>query len=184
MLEAEAASLNHVLGRPPWTAGNYGFCSRAKENIGVPMTQEQVLCLEPGDIEKYYKRHETYVRANTTETNVNSFVSLYTRAVAKFVPIKDVEVLQNELKKDYITKELSTLVGSLALKCGQLLAVANTAAITTQQVDIKKKTQLEHHPSRDANGYPLDGFDEVRCAEQSAVTTAIHINYSIKSNAL
>lgn len=148
------------------------------------MTQEQGKCLEPGNIEKYHKRYETYVGANTTGTVVNSFVSLYTCAVAKFVPIKDVEVLQNELKEDYITKELSTLVGSLVLKCGRLLAVANTSAITTQQADFEKKTQLEHHPSRDANGYPLDGFDEVRCAEQSAVITAIHINYSIKSNSL
>lgn len=62
------------------------------------MTQEQVKRFEPKDVEIYYKRYETYVGAKTTETIVNSFVSLYTRAVAAIVPIKDVEALQNELK--------------------------------------------------------------------------------------
>jgi len=52
-----------------------------------------------------------------------------------FLPINDIEALQNDLKKDYvITKELSTLVGSLALKCGRLLMVANTALITTKHI--------------------------------------------------
>ena len=56
--------------------------------------------------------------AKTRETVVNSFVSLYVRAVAAFVPIKDMAATQNALKKDYIiTKEPSTLVGSLAGGC-------------------------------------------------------------------
>jgi len=74
------------------------------------------------------------------------------------LPIKDVEALQKDLKKDYvITKELSTLVGSLALKCRRLLMVANTALITTKLIDFSPL----RHPSRDAHGYPLNGFDEV-----------------------
>ena len=72
---------------------------KAKEAISVPLTQEQVRRLEPKDVEKYYKRYETYVGAKTTETLVNSFVSLYTRTVAAFVSIKDVEALLNKLKK-------------------------------------------------------------------------------------
>jgi len=62
-----------------------------------------------------------------------------------FVPIKDVEALQNDLKKDYvITKELSTLVGGLALitlRCGRLLMVANTALITTKHIDFSPPEQ-------------------------------------------
>jgi len=53
-----------------------------------------------------------------------------------FVQIKDAEALKNDLKKDcIITKELSTLVGSLTLRCGRLLMVANTAFITTKHID-------------------------------------------------
>ena len=75
------------------------------------MSQDQVKRLDPKDVEKYYKRYETYVGVKTTVAVVNSFVSLYVRAVAAFVPIKGMEALQNALQKDYIiTKELSTIV--------------------------------------------------------------------------
>ena len=72
---------------------------RAQEAIGVQFTQEQVKKLEPKELEKYYKRYETYEGTKTTDTVVNSLVSSYARAVAKFVPINDVETLQNEIKK-------------------------------------------------------------------------------------
>jgi len=75
---------------------------------------------------KYYKRYKTFVDANTTETFVDSFLSLYTRAVGMFVPIKIIEALQNDLRKDYIiNKELIAFAGNLALKCGWLLTVFN-----------------------------------------------------------
>ena len=120
------------------------------------------------DVEKYYQRYETYVGAKTTETFVDSFISLYTRVVGIFVPIKDVEALQSDLKKDYvINKELSTVVGSLALRCGRLLMVANTALITTKHVDFQRGAGSQH-PSRDADGYPLSGIDEVPSQQSSA----------------
>jgi len=87
---------------------------------------------------------------------VNSCLSLYTRVVGTFVPIKAVQALQSDLKRDYvITKELSTLVGNLTLRCGELLMMANTALITTKHVDFSAA------PGRDADGYPLSGIDEV-----------------------
>ena len=80
----------------------------AKEALGVQLTKDQVKRLEEKDVERYYKRYETYVGAITTETIVDSFLSLYARAAAIFVRIKDAQALQNDLKKDYvITKELS-----------------------------------------------------------------------------
>ena len=103
---------------------------KAKEAVGVQLTQEQVKRLSYKDVEKvcYYKRFETFAGAKTTETLIESFLTLATRAVGMFVRIKDVDALQNELKKDYIIiKELSALAGGLALRCGRLLAVANAA---------------------------------------------------------
>ena len=80
------------------------------------------------------------------------------------VRLKDTEALQNELKNDYIiTKELS----NLALRCGRLLAVANVFLITAKHVDFS--AEEPRHPSRDSDGYPLAGFDEVTNAEQSSV---------------
>ena len=98
---------------------------KAKEAIGVQLTHEQVKRLDAKDVEKHYKRYETYVGRKTTETLIESFLSLATKAVGIFAQVKDAEALQNELKNDYIiTKELSAVAGGLALRCGRLLAVA------------------------------------------------------------
>ena len=81
-------------------------------------------------------RDETYVGAKTTETLIESFLSLSTKAIGMVVQLKDVGPLQNELKNDYIiTKELSALSGGLALRCGRLLEVANAFLITAKHVD-------------------------------------------------
>ena len=116
---------------------------------------------------KYCKRYESYVGARTTETLIESILAFYTRALSLVVRIEDTEALKKELKNDYIiTKALSDLSGGLALKCGRLLAVANTFLITAKRVDFS----AESHPSRDADGYPLAGLDEVPAAKQSSVT--------------
>ena len=75
--------------------------------------------------------------------------------------------LQKELKNDYIiNQELSSLAGGLALRCGRWLALANAALITTKHIKFEKETEYDvpltlTHPTRDSEGYPLKGFDEV-----------------------
>ena len=74
------------------------------------------------------------------------------------VKIKDADAPHNELKNDYIiTKEMSTLSGGLALRCGRLLAVANAFLITAKHIDFAGDEQL--HPSRDGvdDGQSLQG---------------------------
>ena len=139
-----------------------------KEAIGTNLTHEQVRRLEDKDVMKYSKRYETYVGAKTTETLIESFLSFSTKAFCMLVRLKDTEALQNELKNDYIiTKELSNLSGNLALRCGRLLAVANAFLITAKHVDFS----AEKHPSRDSDGYPLAGQDEVDNAKQSSANS-------------
>ena len=76
------------------------------------------------------------------------------------------------LKNDYIiNNELSSLAGGFALRCGRWLALANAALITTKHVQIEAKPEPDlldlhntapaPHPSRDKDGYPLEGIDEV-----------------------
>ena len=128
------------------------------------LTHEQVRRLDDKDVMKHYKRYETYVGARTTETLIESFLAFSTKALSLVVKLKDAEALQNELKNDYIiTKELSSLSGNIALRCGRLLAVANAFLITAKHVDFAQEEP--HHPSRDSDGYPLAGLDEVPTAE-------------------
>ena len=140
---------------------------KCKEAIGVKLTHEEVRRLEDKDVMKHYKRYETYLGARTTETLIESFLSFSRKALSLVVPLKDAEALQNELKNDYIiTKELSNLSGNLALRCGRLLAVANAFLIAAKHVDFS--TEESRHPSRDSDGYPLAGVDEVATAKQSS----------------
>ena len=141
---------------------------KCKDAIGVNLTHEQESRLEDKDVIKHYKRYETYVGAKTTETLIESFLTFSTKALGWVVKLKDTEALQNELKNDYIiTKELSNLSGNIALRCGRLLAVANAFLITAKHVDFSAEEL--RHPSRDSDGYPLAGLDEVPTAKQSSV---------------
>ena len=139
---------------------------KCKEAIGVNLTNEPVRRLDDKDVMKYYIRYKSYVGARTTETLIESILAFSTKALSLVIRLKDAEALHNELKNDYIiTKELSNLSGGLALRCGCLLAVANVFLITAKHVDFS----ADRHPSRDADGYPLAGVDEVPAAKQSSV---------------
>ena len=141
---------------------------KCKEAIGVNLTHDEVKRLQDKDVIRHTKRYEAYIGAKTTETLIQSFLSLSTKALSWAVKIKDVDALQNELKNDYIiTKEMSTLSGGLALRCGHLLAVANAFLITAKHIDFTEQLHPsrdkdeQHQPSLDKNGRPLAGVDEV-----------------------
>ena len=98
---------------------------------------------------------------------IDSFLAFSTKALGLVVKLKDPEALKNELKNDYIiAKELSTLTGSLALRCGRLLAFANSVLIAAKHVDFS--AEEPRHPSRDSDDYSLAGLDVVPTAEQSS----------------
>ena len=168
MLEAEPTNLPAAAPGPdiPALRENLAILvssGRCKAAIGTNLTHEQVRRLEDKDVMKYGKRYESYVGAKTTEALIDSFLALSTKALGLVVKIKDPEALKNELKNDYIIeKELSLLSGSLALRCGRLIALANSFLISAKHVDFGA------HPSRDSDGYPLAGQDEVDVAKQSS----------------
>ena len=149
---------------------------KSKEAIEVQLTHEQVKRLTDKEVAKFYKRYEAYVGNKTTETLIDSFLMLVSKRVGMFVLIDDVKELQKDLKNNYIiNQELASVAGSLSLRCGRWLAVANTALITTkdtdtpppinstEEPDIVEHTKVETtmHPSRNSEGYPLEVNDEV-----------------------
>ena len=148
---------------------------KAKEVIGVQLTHEQVKRLTDRDVKKFSKRQEAYIGSKTTESLIDSSIMLVSRGLGMVVKIDDVEKLQQDLKNDYIINHaLSNLAGGVAIKCGRFLALANAALITTKHVQLEQKPELdlvdlaEHnsppqttHPSRDQDGYPLEGLDTV-----------------------
>ena len=137
---------------------------KAKEVVGVQLTHEQVKRLSDKEVEKFHKRQEAYIGSKTTESLIDSFLMLFSKGMGMVVKIDDVDKLQKDLKNDYIINhELSSLAGGVALRCGRLLALANAFFITTKHVQLEKEPEPEPatHPSRDEEGYPLEGLDEV-----------------------
>ena len=141
----------------------------------MQLTHEQVKRLTDKEVEKFSKRQEAYIGSKTTESLIDSFLMLVSRGLGMVVKIDDVEKLQQDLKNDYIINHaLSSLAGGVALKCGRFLALANAALITTKHVQLEQEPEpdlmdlAEHnsppqttHPSRDQDGYPLEGLDTV-----------------------
>ena len=144
---------------------------KAKEAIGVQLTHDQVKRLSDKEVKKYHKRQEAYIGSKTTESLIDSLLMLFSKGLGMVVKIDDVEKLQQDLKNDYIINhELSSLAGGVALSCGRWLALANAALITTKHVQLEMEPEpdlmdlhstTEPHPSRDKEGYPLEGLDEV-----------------------
>ena len=144
---------------------------KAKAAVGVQLTHDQVKRLSDKDVEKYHKRQEAYIGSKTTESLIDSLLMLFSKGLGMVVKVDDIEKLQQDLKNDYIINhELSSLAGGVALSCGRWLALANAALITTKHVQLETEPDLNlmdlhtepaTHPSRDKEGYPLEGIDEV-----------------------
>ena len=146
---------------------------KAKEAVGVQLTHDQVKRLSDKEVEKYHKRQEAYIGSKTTESLIDSLLMLFSKGLGLVVEVDDIEKLQQDLKDDYIINhELSSLAGGVALSCGRWLALANAVLITTKHVQLGSDTKTEPdlmdlntepatHPSRDKEGYPLEGIDEV-----------------------
>ena len=144
---------------------------KAKEAVGVQLTHDQVKRLSDKEVEKYNKRQEAYIGSKTTESLIDSLLMLFSKGLGMVVKVDDIEKLQQDIKNDYIINhELSSLAGGVALRFGRWLALANAALITTKHVQLETEpgpdlmdlnTEPATHPSRNKEGYPLEGIDEV-----------------------
>ena len=144
---------------------------KAKEAVGVQLTHDQVKRLSDKDVEKYHKRQEAYIRSKTTKSLIDALLMLFSKGLGMVVKVDDIEKLQQDLKNDYIINhQLSSLAGGVALRCGRWMALANAALIMTKQVTLETEpgpdlmdlnTEPATHPSRDKEGYPREGLDEV-----------------------
>ena len=108
---------------------------KSKEAIGVQLTHEQLKRLTDKEVEKYYKRYESFVGSKTTESMVDSLLTLLTRGLQMVVEIDDIDAMKKELKEDFIiNKEMTDFVGSLSLKYGKFLAPISAALITAKHI--------------------------------------------------
>ena len=93
MLEAEPGSLPATVPGPDNPSLREQLAMlvstrKCKEAIGVNLTHDQVRRLEDKDVMRHYKRYKTYVGAKTTETLIESFLLLSTKAIGMVVRLK------------------------------------------------------------------------------------------------
>ena len=108
----------------------------------MQLSHEQLKRLTDKEVEKYYKRYETFVGSKTTESMVDSLLTLLTRGLEMVVEKDDIDAMKKELKEDYIiNKEMTHFVGSLTLKYGKFLAPISAALITAKHIDFNSHLQ-------------------------------------------
>ena len=125
---------------------------KSKEAIGVQLTHEQLKRLTDKEVEKYYKRYETFVGSKTTESMVDNLLTLVTRGLQMVIEIDDVDAMKKELKGDFIiNKEMTDFVGGLSLKYGKFLAPISAALITAKHINfnshLEKLEEITEHSS-------------------------------------
>ena len=82
--------------------------------------------------------------SKTTETLIQSFFKLASKAIDMVVKVNDVEALQKDLQKDFvINSTLSSVAGNIALGCGRQLEAANTTLITAKHIEFEKEPAKE-----------------------------------------
>jgi len=142
---------------------------KAKEEIGVQLTREEVKRLSDKDVEKYTKRYVAYVGSKTTESLIDSCILLVTKVVGMAVKIKDIEAYQKELRNDYIVnKELSILTGNLALKFSRGLAAANAALITAKHIDFNLNSLFETKAEEKLEEFPQQSSPTVEQLQRNS----------------
>jgi len=115
---------------------------RCKEAVGVSLSQEQVKRLDDKEVMKYYKRYETYIGAKTTDSLIDSALSLTIKFVGSVLKINDEDALKNRLKNDFLVyKQMSHFFGKLAMNYSNALAVTSAVLITTNHVDFGVSAQ-------------------------------------------
>ncbi|PFX23472.1 hypothetical protein AWC38_SpisGene11967 [Stylophora pistillata] len=115
---------------------------RAKEMIGVSLTQDQVKRLSEKDVEKYFKRYEASISSKTCDVIVDTFLQLSFKALAYFLPVNEGKLMK-DLNDDFIVKrELGMIAGSLSLKYGKYMVITSAALLTAKNVEVPLKPNM------------------------------------------
>ena len=123
-----------------------------KEYLGVDMSLGDVKKLSVKDIEKYYNRYQAVLGKKISGGLVDSSLQLVSQVISYMVPVDDIEALCKDLKNDdLVNRELTNIVGLLALKAGRLAALASGLFQVAKHVKIGKIQQVTSKNIDDTN---------------------------------
>ena len=114
-----------------------------KEYLGVDMSLGDVKKLSEKDVEKYFNRYQAVMGKKINGGLVDSSLQLVSKLISYLVPVDDIESLCNDLKNDdLVNRELSNIVGLLALKAGRLAALASGIFQVAKHIKFNKNQQF------------------------------------------
>ena len=106
------------------------------------------------DVEKYYVRYQAVLGKHVTGELTESVIDVTSKATSYVLTIDDTDELSKELhNNDAVMRELSALVGYLALNGGRFVALAIAIFIIAKHVKLgenqkkPKETQVSEEPT-------------------------------------
>ena len=101
------------------------------------------------DVEKYFVRYQAVLGQRTTGGLAETAIEATTKAASYVLPIDDTNDVAKELhNNDVMIRELSTLVGFLALNGGRFVALATVIFIIAKYVKFGGNQQKRNeHPA-------------------------------------
>ena len=123
-----------------------------KEYLGVDMSLGDVKKLSVRDVEKYFNRYQAVMGKKISGGVVDSSLQLISKIISYMVPVDDIDALCNDLKNDdLVNRELTNIVGLLALKAGRLAALASGLFQVAKHVKFNKNQQFSREEPVNSN---------------------------------
>ena len=123
-----------------------------KEYLGVEMSLGDIKKLSAKDVEKYFNRYQAVMGKKINGGLVDSSLQLVSKLISYLVPVDDIESLCNDLKNDdLVNRELTNIVGLLALKAGRLAALASGLFQVAKHVKFNKNQQFPREEPANSN---------------------------------
>jgi hypothetical protein len=149
-MEAQILETNNLCAEPPnkndsskyYQALNTVISSGgSKEFLGRAVGLKELDSMGPEELEAYHKIYELNYANKIGEGIVSSIIGAYSKFANKFLPIDNVEKLEEDLQSDYILNaELKNIVGKIAMAFGgKLMASLSLSVITFQHVRLPSK---------------------------------------------
>ena len=129
-----------------------------KEYLGVEMSLGDIKKLSEKDVEKYFNRYQAVMGKKINGGLVDSSLQLVSKLISYLVPVDDIESLCDDLKNDdLVNRELTNIVGLLALKAGRLAALASGLFQVGKHVKFNKNQEISN-----TSKHNYEGVDTVK----------------------
>ena len=153
---------------------------RSKDYLGKPITLEQLWAMPDKEVLKMYAIYEAKLGAQMTASLGQTFISLYSSTISRFISIDDQHKLTKDLSDDPLIKaSINSLTSHLYFKYGAILAPIAAAMITYNHVE---KNPLDHIKTEHGEKKPRNSATDSNYPATDSNCPATDSNYPANTN--